>query len=143
MMNQDHADAMMKSYAAMSDADLVHIVATRHTTLTKEARWALAETVKLRRMHDFDQQVQRLRNQEANERQLARQAAERRDRHRRTLQRAYRTLCLLSLLLGLAALAWRSAWATPLLLIGTVPPLFIETRKPLRRFLSALWSRRR
>ncbi len=140
-MNQPHADAMMKSYAAMSDADLVRIVATNHTTLTEEARWALNETIKLRRMDNFEQQVETLRDQQASERQYARLQAERYERHRRTSQRAYVIGCGLALLLGLVALALGSAWMAPLLLIGTIVPLYVEARKPLRRWWTSLFSR--
>ncbi|MEY4563630.1 MAG: hypothetical protein RLZZ618_2907 [Pseudomonadota bacterium] len=140
-MNQPHADAMMKSYAAMSDADLIRIVATQHTTLTEEARWALTETVKLRKLVNFDQQVEALRDRESSEREHARREAERFERHRRTSRTAYRSLCVVSLLAGLVLLVKGSAWSTPLLLTGIIVPLYVETRKPLRKFLLTFFAR--
>jgi len=56
-MNQQQVEMMRHSYSLMNDEDLIRIFATRASTLTDEARFALHEAIHLRRIENFDAEV--------------------------------------------------------------------------------------
>lgn len=47
----------MQNYDSMSDEDIIHIFATRESTLTDEAKFALHDAIQKRKIKNFDDEV--------------------------------------------------------------------------------------
>ena len=122
-MDQQKVEMMRQNYAAMNDDELIWIAATRMATLTDEARVALQETIRLRKLGDADAAVAEVRHELAQQHAAAMRDAERKSEIQRQMRRLMRWSLVVCLVLGAIAMVLDDDLGRGLLIIG-IPLLF-------------------
>ena len=122
-MDQQKVEMMRQNYAAMNDDELIWIAATRMATLTDEARVALQEVIRLRKLGDADVAVAEVRYELAQQHAAAMREAERKREVQRQMRRLMRWSVLVCLVLGCIAMVLDDDLGRGFLIIG-IPLLF-------------------
>jgi len=139
-MDQQQVEMMRKNYASMRDEDLIHIFATRESTLTDEAKFALHEAIRIRKIEHFDGEVSATRDDLTRQHEYEKRKIEKQVQAQRTGRKIIYMFCAILIAAGLLTSILHDGEKGLLLVAaGLVTILVIEVRRMIGRFFVALF----
>lgn len=138
-MDQQKVAMMRQNYAAMNDDELIWIAATRMATLTDEARAALQDVIRLRKLGDADAAVAEVRHELQQQHAAALREAESKREVQRQMRSWMRWGVLVCFILGGIAMVMDDDLERGLWIAGT-PLLFYLWHEAKRLGWTLIWA---